>query len=64
VAAKKTKDVSEMMGEFCREAAVLVLIFLPIEQARGGDLAFPKLVSISALCVGLLLMGIAFEKWR
>jgi hypothetical protein len=64
VASKKTRDVSEMVGEFLREAAVLVLVFLPLEEAKGGVLTLPVVISIGALCIGLLLLGIAFEKWR
>ena len=63
-AALETKDVLEMLSEFFREAAVLVLVFLPLEQSKGWDLAIGKLVSIAALCIGMLVMGIAFEKWR
>jgi hypothetical protein len=63
-AALETKDVLEMLSGFFREAAVLVLVFLPLEQSKGGDLAIGKLVSIAALCIGMLVMGIAFEKWR
>ena len=34
------KDVLEMLGDFFREAAVLLLIFYPLEMARNsnGDL--------------------------
>ncbi len=53
-----------MVGEFLREAAVLVLVFLPLEEAKGGVLTLPVVISIGALCIGLLLLGIAFEKWR
>jgi len=34
-AALETKDVLEMLSEFFREAAVLVLVFLPLEQSKG-----------------------------
>jgi hypothetical protein len=56
--------VLEMLSEFFREAAVLVLVFFPLEQAKGGDLSIWKLVSVAGLCIGMLLMGIAFGKWR
>jgi len=41
--SKETKDVLEMLGEFFREAAVLILIFYPIEVARkdNGDVPSP-----------------------
>jgi len=63
---KKTKDVLEMLGEFFREAAVLLLVFYPLEMARQGNgnlsIAFVLLVGVS--CIVLLLMGIVFEKLR
>jgi len=36
--SKRSRDVLEMLGEFFREAAVLVLIFYPLEMARNGTL--------------------------
>jgi hypothetical protein len=62
----RTKDVLEMLGEFFREAAVLVLIFYPLEMARTGDwkIPLPFLLGVGSICITLLLMGIAFEKLR
>lgn len=66
VAARKSRDVLEMLGDFFREAAVLVLIFYPLEIARNGNGAVPLpfifLVGIG--CIVLLLMGIVLEKMR
>jgi hypothetical protein len=64
--SKETKDVLEMLGEFFREAAVLILIFYPIEVARkdNGDVPLPFMLLVGASCIVLLLMGIALEKLR
>jgi len=64
VAAKKTKDVLEMLGDFFREAAVLVLIFYPLEMARNGTLPLLFIFLVGIGCIVLLLMGIALEKLR
>jgi hypothetical protein len=63
---KKTKDVLEMLSEFFREAAVLLLIFYPLELARkgNGDLSLPFVLVVGIGCIVLLMMGIVFEKMR
>jgi hypothetical protein len=65
-ARRRSKDVLEMLGEFFREAAVLLLIFYPLEIARGsnGNLSLPFILIVGAVCIVLLMMGIAFEKLR
>lgn len=64
MANRKTKDVLEMLGDFFREAAVLVLIFYPLEMARNGTLPLPFIFLVGIGCVVLLLMGIVLEKLR
>jgi hypothetical protein len=67
VAARRhPKDVLEMLGDFFRDAAVLLLIFYPLEMARtnNGSLSLPFILIVGAVCIGLLLMGIVFEKMR
>jgi hypothetical protein len=66
VSKKKTKDVLEMLGDFCREAAVLLLIFYPLEMARkqNGDISLPFILLVGSFCILLLMMGIVFEKMR
>jgi len=64
VAAKKSKDVLEMLGDFFREAAVLVLIFYPLEMARNGTLPLPFIFLVGIGCIVLLMMGIVLEKMR
>jgi hypothetical protein len=63
---KKTKDVLEMLSEFFREAAVLLLIFYPLEIAGKGNqnLPLPFVLLVGIGCVVLLLIGIVFEKLR
>jgi hypothetical protein len=55
-----------MLGDFFREAAVLLLIFYPLEMARtnSGSLSLPFILIVGAVCIVLLLMGIVFEKMR
>jgi hypothetical protein len=62
--SKKTKDVLEMLGDFFREAAVLVLIFYPLEMARNGNLPLLFTFLVGVGCIVLLLMGIVLEKMR
>jgi hypothetical protein len=68
VAGKKrdVKDVSEMIGDFLREAAVLVLVFFPLDVAvkDGGNVPLSFLCVIGALSLTLLIAGIYFEKRR
>ena len=61
---KKTKDVLEMLSEFFREAAVLLLIFYPLELARNGVVPLPFILIVGTACIALLTMGIVFEKMR
>lgn len=63
---RRPKDISEMLGDFFREAAVLLLIFYPLEMARtnSGSLSLPFILIVGAVCIVLLLMGIVFEKMR
>ena len=66
MANKKTRDVLEMLGDFFREAAVLVTVFFPLDFALKGKgaLSLPFLVLVCCLCVLLLMMGIMLEKLR
>jgi hypothetical protein len=64
VAGKRRKDVSEMLGDFFRDAAVLVLVFYPLEMARrdNGDLPLPFVLIVGCACIACLMMGIVLEK--
>jgi hypothetical protein len=66
VPAKKTKDVIEMLGEFLREAAVLVPVFFLLEYAikYDGKLNFLFVLIVLSLSLLLLTLGIVCEKLR
>jgi hypothetical protein len=54
------KSVSEMIGEICRELAVLVLVFVPLElykntQISGSVVAIAIGGSILLAAVGILI---------
>ena len=63
---RRPKDVSEMLGEFFREAAVLLLVFYPLEASRNGNgnLSLPFILIVGCACIVCLLMGIVFEKMK
>lgn len=63
---RRPKGVLEMLGEFFREAAVLLLIFYPLEASRNakGDLSLPFILIVGSACITCLLMGIVFEKMK
>lgn len=66
MAPKKTKDVIEMLGEFLREAAVLVPVFFLLEYAIKYDGKLPFNFVLIVICLSLLLLtlGIICEKAR
>jgi len=53
-----------MLGDFFRDAAVLVLVFYPLESARknNGDLSLPFILIVGCTCIACLVMGIVLEK--
>lgn len=60
----KPKDVLEMFSEFFREAAVLVLIFYPLELSKNGTIPLLFVVVVGCACLVLLMMGVVLEKLR
>jgi hypothetical protein len=60
----ETKDVLEMFSEFFREAAVLVLIFYPLELQKNGSISFLFMGFVGCVCLVLLMMGVVLEKLR
>jgi hypothetical protein len=59
------KTILEMFGEFCREAAVLTAVFMPLDLIlieRSLTLAWG--VAILGISGGLLTLGMAMERWR
>jgi hypothetical protein len=63
---KKTKDVVEMLGEFLREAAVLVPVFFLLDFALkdDGKLTINFVLLVFSLSFMLLTLGIICEKMR
>lgn len=59
------KSVLEMSGEFCREAAVLTAVFIPLDLVLiDRPLTLGWIVAILGISGGLLAIGIACERWR
>ena len=59
------KSVLEMFGEFCREAAVLTAVFIPLDLVLiDRPLTLGWIVAILGMAGGLLAIGIACERWR
>jgi positive regulator of sigma E activity len=50
---RERKEIAEMLGEFWRDAAVLVYIFVPLDLFIGSQL------SLSAWDVTLIVLGTA-----
>lgn len=64
-AAKNKKDTAEMLGEFFREAAVLVSVFFPLEMARqDGKVSLVFLILVACLAVLTLVGGMVIERMR
>ncbi len=59
------KTVPEMLGEFCREAAVLVLIFALLDKMISPDgLTVSWASSVCAGSAALLALGVFIERAR
>ena len=59
------KDGIEMMGDFCREAAVLVLVFATLEKViRPEGLDLYSLFLVLAVSSAFFIIGIMLEYWR
>ncbi len=63
---RKTKDVVEMLGDFLREAAVLVPVFFLLEYSLkyDGNLPVTFVLAVCGLSLFLLTLGIVCEKLR
>ena len=59
------KTVAEMMGEFLREAAVLVAVFIPLDMIFTGH-PLPRPLFALGMCTFLLCLvcGIILERMR
>lgn len=63
------KSIAEMFGEFLRDAAVLILIFVPIdilwpEISKGQPLDRQVIEWTIGLSLGALLAGMLIERWK
>lgn len=60
------KSVTEMFGEYLREAAVLSGVFIPLDRVIGqrAGLSWGYIWVTLAISVGLLLIGIFAERLR
>jgi hypothetical protein len=56
--------VWEMLGEFFREAAVLIFVFAPLDQAIKGQFTFWFLFIGMLTALAFLAMGMVLEKLR
>jgi len=66
MAELNSKGVLSMLGDWLRDASVLVLVFFPLEMSGKGQngISLPLLLIISCTSLTLLVMGIAFEKFE
>jgi hypothetical protein len=60
------KTTTEMIGEFMREVALLVLVFVPLEFFLQADdqYRWPGIVAASIFSASLLIIGIVIERVR
>jgi len=61
--AGEKKDTLEMLGEFLREIAVLVLVFVPLDFF-AHNLTGTRFIYTFAVSSMLLALGIAIERMR
>lgn len=62
--AEDKRDVLEMLSEFLRESAVLVLVFVPLEFYKSGRITVHLLVVIILFSIVALVGGIILERIR
>ena len=60
------RTVAEMVGEFLREAAVLVFVFVPLVRVleQNSSLTLAEILTTLVVAGGLLAVGIAIEVRR
>ena len=59
-----TPRAREMLGEFFREAAVLVLVFVPLDAFMTAQLTAWRLVATVVTSGGFLLWGMFLDTGR
>lgn len=61
----RLKDIKEMVGDFLREVAALVLVFSFLEKLTiGYRVTFWWIFWTVTLALGLLILGISLERRR
>lgn len=58
------KSVSEMIGEICRELAVLVLVFVPLELCKNSAISGYVIAAAIAGSIVLAAIGILIGSLR
>jgi hypothetical protein len=58
------KSVSEMIGEICRELAVLVLVFVPLELYKNTEISGSIIATAIVGSIALAAVGILIEWLR
>jgi hypothetical protein len=59
------RSTAEMLGEFLREAAVLVAVFMPLDLLiRDQAVTLGRIVLIMGISGGLLAAGVTIERVR
>ncbi len=61
----RPKDIKEMVGDFLRETAALVLVFSFLDKlVTGGRMTAAWSIATVALSLFLLILGIGIERSR
>jgi hypothetical protein len=61
------RSIVDMLGEFLREAALLLAVFIPLDwvfQSPADRLTTGRLTLILGLPFGLLIIGVVLERVR
>jgi hypothetical protein len=53
-----------MLGEFCREAAVLIFVFGDLDDWLHDRYILLNIIKVFGAALIFLVTGIFFEKWR
>lgn len=61
-----SKGVLSMLGDWLRDASVLVLVFFPLEMSNKGTngVSLVALLLVALTSMVLLAMGLVFEKFE
>ena len=64
VAATGKRGKLEMLSEFLREAAVLVLVFVPLDMLTRGGFSAWRVIVVILFSAVILAFGIIIERMR